>query len=79
MKIRIVCKDPDGIGDSVSEAVKADVAKLEGVDEGERELIREDRLERTWAKLSRWIDCQEYLTVEIDTDAGTARVVPQNG
>jgi hypothetical protein len=57
MKLTITCKDPDGIGDSIAEAVKADVAKLEGLSEAERELVREDRLETTWAALGKWVGC----------------------
>lgn len=59
MIFRITMKDPTGIGSDLR------LAALESrVPRGEL---------ATFA--GRWVDDEEYLTVEFDTDAGTATVV----
>jgi 5'-deoxynucleotidase YfbR-like HD superfamily hydrolase len=76
MKITVTLKDPDGFSECVDEAVKESLDELEGLDEGEKEDLLEHRLEKTWDKLEKFVDCQEYLRVEFDTEAGTATVLP---
>lgn len=59
MKFRVYMKDPDGVYESIADA--------------------SDRDEQTRKNLSefikRWCMCGEYITIEFDTDAGTATVV----
>lgn len=74
MKIRVTVKDPDGFYDCVKDAVKDSLDELEGLDEQEKEDLLEHRLEKTWDKLEKFVDCQEYVTIVFDTDAGTATV-----
>lgn len=76
MKIIVTVKDPDGFYDCVKNAVKESIDQLENIDEDEKEELLESRLEKTWDKLEKFVDCQEYLRVEFDTDAGTATVLP---
>lgn len=76
MKFTVTMKDPDGVYESIDEAVKADVAKL-GLPRDEAEAIEERRREKTNEIAARWFEYGEYLTVEIDTDAGTCVVVPR--
>ena len=59
MKFCITMKDPDGVYDSLQEA-----ATEHGVERSELEDI-----------IKLWFQYSEYLTVEIDTDAGTCTVV----
>lgn len=74
MKIRVTVKDPDGFYDCVKDAVKDSLDELEGLDEQEKEDLLEHRLEKTWDKLEKFVDCQEYVTIVFDTDTGTATV-----
>lgn len=76
MKIRVTMKDPDGVGDSIHEAAKASALKVDGLSAEEREDIQERRHGAYTELCSRWFEYGEYLTVEIDTEAGTAVVVP---
>jgi len=77
MKFTVTLKDPDGFYDCVKDAVKESLDELEGLDEQEKEDLLEHRLEKTWDKLEKFVDCQEYLRVEFDTDKGTATVLPR--
>lgn len=74
MIIRVSLKDPDGFSDSVDQAVRDDVEKL-GLDKDETEALEETRRVKAWEKLARFVSYQEYVTIEFDTDAGTATVV----
>lgn len=76
MKINVSLKDPDGFSNSVDEAVRASVDSTPGLDEDEKEHIFETRRETVWKKLARFVQYQEYVSIEFDTDEGTAVVVP---
>jgi len=76
MKISVTLKDPDGFGECVDEDVKASLADS-GLPEDEQEAVVEKRLEKVWKELERWVDCQEYVTIDFDTEAGTATVRPR--
>jgi predicted metal-dependent phosphoesterase TrpH len=76
MKIRMQLKDPDGVSDSIQEAVEKSVAASGITDEDEREALIEARTEKAGKAIGKWVEYGEYLTVEFDTDAGTATVVP---
>jgi len=74
MKIKVYLKDPDAFSEAVDEAVRASLADL-GLDADEVEPLVERRRDKVWSVLRRWVEDQEYLDVEFDTDAGTATVV----
>jgi hypothetical protein len=75
MKFKVQMKDPDTLQDAIEEAVKAQV-KASGIDDPEeQEAVIELRKERTSELCQKCFEYGEYLTVEIDTDAGTATVV----
>lgn len=76
MKFKVSMKDPDTLHDALRDAVKADVAKIEGLSEEEREAVVEQRQETVSDVCATWFEYGEYLTVEIDTDACTCTVVP---
>ena len=76
MKVRLTMKDPDALYDAVAEAVAADVKKLEGLTDQERDDLAETRREKVRGRIvENWMEWGEYLTVEFDTDAMTAVVV----
>lgn len=74
MKVKIQLKDPDGIWESIREAAESSTGDTEGLDDNELEAIAEARRRKLEEQCSPWIDCGEYVTIEIDTDAGTAKV-----
>jgi hypothetical protein len=76
MLIRIQFKDPDRVGDAVQQAVSEAVHAVPDLSTDERDMVMDARMERTWEDLEKFVEYQEYVTIEIDTDAGTARVVP---
>ena len=76
MKIKITLKSPDAIHDAVQAAVISEMPDgLEGADFRHEVTTRMNEL--FYGPLHKWIVHKEYLTVEIDTDAGTARVCEQ--
>lgn len=77
VKIQVTMKDPDCLHDAIRDAVKEDVEKVTGIFERERENLIEDRIEEVGKACARWFQWGEYLTVEIDTDAQTAIVIPK--
>jgi hypothetical protein len=75
MKFRVTMKDPDTLGDAVYEAVKDDVMKVEGLSQGERVAVIEERQHEVRKLCEQWFEYDEYLCVEIDTEAETCTVV----
>lgn len=76
MKFKVTMKDPDGVYESRQDAITNDVANIEGLNEDEREAVAEERTEAVKKAMGKWFEYDEYLTVEIDTDAGTCTVLP---
>ncbi len=72
MKIQITMKDPDGVYDAVMEAA---CQNLGGLDDDEVDTLIESRRTRIGDQLNRWVRFGEYVAIEIDLDAGTARVL----
>lgn len=77
MKFRVHMKDPDTLHDAVKEAADASAAAVDGLGESERAYLAKSRADDALRVCRRWFEFGEYLTVEIDTDAGTAVVVPR--
>jgi len=73
MKFKINLKDPDGVSDSVMDAVVESVAAMDLPDD-ERESLEEARAEKVNEALREWFEHGEYVTIEVDTDAMTATV-----
>lgn len=77
MKIQFCMKNPDVISESIKDAVISSIEeKAAGLSDRQKELIYDDEEEEIKKKLSKFIEFGEYITVEIDTDTQTARVVP---
>jgi hypothetical protein len=77
MKFRVTLKDPDGVYESVDEAARESLPP--GLDRREADALAEIRREAFLEHMDKWFECNEYLTVEVDTDAGTCVVVPCGG
>lgn len=77
MKFQVQMKDPDTLHDAIDDAVAEDVKKL-GLSEDEADRLVELRRDKVAAVCQQWFAYGEYLTVEIDTDAQTATVVPRS-
>jgi hypothetical protein len=76
MKFQISFKDPDGVSDSIQEAINNDLPK--DLDENEFEELTESRKMLIEESTKRWIKWGEYVTIEIDTEKNTCVVVPAN-
>ncbi len=70
MKIQITTKDPDGVYDAVMEAAYQGIGE-----DDEKDALIELRQSEIGDRLKRWVRFREYLTVEFDLEAGTARVL----
>jgi hypothetical protein len=75
MKIKVMMKDPDTLGDAIDDAVRTDLAGIEGLDAEDREALFEGRREKVGELCAKWFKYGEYLSIEIDTDAETATVL----
>lgn len=74
MKINITFKDPDGVYDSIREAVLDSLPEDISADEAEE--LKESRTEKVNRDLKKWLQYGECCRIEIDTEAGTAIVLP---
>jgi len=76
MKFTITVKNPDSIEDSIDNAVEDMIqSKLEDADFPNVETMREEAKEMLWASCKKWVEYQEYIRIEIDTENGTATVL----
>lgn len=75
MIFKVYMKDTDVLQDGATEAVDEQL-KASGLSEEEQELVRDLRVEKALDVAGRWFQYGEYLTVEIDTEKETIRVVP---
>lgn len=76
MKFKVTMKDPDTLSDAIQDAVGESVGAMAGLNDEEHEAVAEKRREAVGNLCAKWFEYGEYLTVEIDTDAGTCTVVP---
>ena len=76
MKFQVTMKDPDGPYECIQDSAKASIAEIEGLSPDERESLEEKRAEALTRVAGKWLKYGEYVTVEFDTEAGTATVVP---
>lgn len=74
MKFEVQMKDPDTLHDAIREAVEAEVEAMPGLEADEKEGVIDTRVEKVQKQCGKWFEYSEYLTVEIDTDAGTCTV-----
>jgi hypothetical protein len=77
MKFRMLLKDPDGISDAIMDAAKLSLAGNTFMDKSEAEEAREARQERIKSAVETWVEYGDYVEVEFDLEAKTARVLTQ--
>lgn len=77
MKIKIHLKDPDGFYESIQQSVKESLKELSSLSPREKESIEEVRTEEVNDFLGKWVEYGEYVTLEFDTEAKTAVVLPK--
>jgi len=75
MIFKVYMKDTDVLYDGIEEAVDEQL-KESGLNAGEQEAVKDLRIEAAQEVASKWFEYGEYLTVEIDTEKETIRVVP---
>ena len=76
MKFRVTLKDPDGFYDGITGAVEESLSGNTFFSERESEAAHEARRYAIKDGIKKWVDYGEYITIEFDTTAGTATVVP---
>lgn len=74
MIFQVTMKDPDQLQDAVSDAVSETIRDMP---EDEGEAVHELRVMKALDVASKWFEYGEYLTVEIDTEKETIRVIPK--
>ena len=75
MKFTVTFKDPDTLGDAIRDAVIKDVATMGLLSTDEADAVTDLRIEKVGAACERWFTYGEYVSIEVDTDAGTAIVL----
>ena len=78
MKFTVTMKDPDALCDQIKEAVAEEVAAL-GLPEDEAQAVADTRFEKVQKVTGQWFEWDEYLRVEIDTEANTCTVQKVKG
>lgn len=73
--LRITFKDPDGVYDAIYEYVSKGLSHIKEISEEEKEKLRILRIETITKKLETFIKYSEYITIEFDLEAGTAKVI----
>jgi hypothetical protein len=76
MKFKVTMKDPDALCDAIDDCPEIKASIPDGLDDDEREEVFSRRKTKAREFAGRWMDYGEYITVEFDTDAGTATIVP---
>jgi len=78
MKIEVTLKDPDGFSTSVDQAIIDSVNAQQDLDEDEKDVIEHRRAKvcraKVWKALDKFVSYQEYVTIDFDTETGTATV-----
>lgn len=68
-------KSPDGVACAIDEAVDQWAADEGIAPDGDEKWLKTTKKEEIERALARWIRYSEYITIEFDTEAGTAKVV----
>ena len=74
MKFRVTMKDPDVLHNGINEALDGWFL-ASGLPKDEQDAIREISHEKASDVASQWFEYGEYLTVEIDTEEETIKVI----
>lgn len=74
MKFKVTFKDPDVVYDAITDAAKESIPDC--ITDEEREALAELRRDELSEFTSKWVRYGEYITLEFDSEAKTATVVP---
>lgn len=75
MKFKVMLKDPDAFFEAVTDVIDVSL-KGTTFSEDEFEALAEIWREKISESISKWVKFSECITIEFDTTAGTATVVP---
>ncbi len=75
MKIHVFLKDPDGFSNSVDDTIRAEIDEMSGLTAAEKEALFDERQERVWDQLDKFVKYKECMTIVFDTDKMTATVL----
>ncbi len=75
MKFTITFKDPDGVSYAIRHAAKQQADQMKDLTTKEYDYMVESRSEVLSTALGKFIDCDEYISIEFDTNRGTATVL----
>lgn len=81
MKLYVTFKDPDQLGEALEDKRRAIAAKLQkelDLSEAGAQTEAEERVKVFDKLVSKYFDWGEYITVELDSETQTIRVVPTN-
>lgn len=73
MKIKITFKDPDALLDCIDDAIED--LEIKGLDEDELAAVKEEKKDKAMELCGKWFEYGEYLTVEVDTEKETCKVL----
>ena len=76
MKFKVTFKNPDGFWDSVEDAVEESLSGNTFFSEKEAEATYDARRGTIQDAIRKYVAFEECITIEFDTTAGTATVVP---
>lgn len=75
MKFKVTLKEPDSFHDAINFAVKKELESSFTGDAEEDFLLADEKREEVNTFLEKWVRYSEYITVEFDTETGTATVL----
>jgi hypothetical protein len=75
MIVRMNIQAQHSIGNAVRRTLTGVLNADDALDSDDREALYEVREPKVWKALEKFIHCKEYITLEFDTEAGTARVL----
>ena len=75
MIFRITLKDPDGVANALDKAADGSIDNIGGLDEDEREALLDLRREKIRDVCKDWIQYDEYIVLEVNTEDGTCEVI----
>ena len=71
-------KDPDGPYECIRDAANDSLEAVANLSPEERDCLKEKRTEELTKFASKWLKWGEYVTVEFDTESGTATVIAEH-
>lgn len=75
MKFKVTFKSPDSVHDTLRDAARQQVAQMPDVLDDDIPDMEDSKFSELAEAIGKWVKYAEYITVEFDTDAGTATVV----